>query len=82
VVKEALTETHFFPFFFVDVHPRLGNCQGRRGKNLGGQVLALAHGQQFCNFAFFVPGKSKVSELVKRDLHFFDLVIFLHPKKC
>jgi len=36
----------------------------------------------FCNFAFFVHQKSKAPERVKRDPHLFDLVIFLHPKKC
>jgi len=36
----------------------------------------------FCNFAVFVHQKSKAPERVKRDPHLFDLVIFLHPKKC
>jgi hypothetical protein len=36
----------------------------------------------FCNFAFFVHQKSKAPERVKRDPHVFDLVLFLHPKKC
>ena len=36
----------------------------------------------FCNFALFVHQKSKAQERVKRDPHLFDLVIFLHPKKC
>jgi hypothetical protein len=36
----------------------------------------------FCNFAFFVHQKSRAPERVKRDPHLFDLVIFLHPKKC
>jgi hypothetical protein len=36
----------------------------------------------FCNFAVFVDEKSKVPERVKRDQHVFDLVLFLHPKKC
>ena len=36
----------------------------------------------FCNFALFVHQKSKAPERVKRDPHLFDLVIFLHPKKC
>ncbi len=35
----------------------------------------------FCNFAFFVDQKSRAPELVKRDPHVFDLVLFLHPKK-
>jgi hypothetical protein len=36
----------------------------------------------FCNFAVFVHQKSKPPERVKRDPHLFDLVFFLHPKKC
>ena len=36
----------------------------------------------FCNFPVFVHQKSKAPERVKRDPHLFDLVIFLHPKKC
>jgi hypothetical protein len=38
--------------------------------------------QGFCNFAVLVDEKSKVPECVKRDPHVFDLVLFLHPKKC
>ena len=36
----------------------------------------------FCNFAVFVDEKSRAPEHVKRDPHVFDLVLFLHPKKC
>ena len=36
----------------------------------------------FCNFAVFVDEKSRAQEHVKRDPHVFDLVLFLHPKKC
>ena len=37
---------------------------------------------QKCMGAVFVDQKSRAPERVKRDPHVFDLVLFLHPKKC
>ena len=96
-MKEALKETHFFPFFCASCHPR--SCQGRKAKicgvsGSGDESLASKRGTKctqkrpcpemhgFCNFAVFVDEKSRASEHVKRDPHVFDLVLFLHPKKC
>ena len=90
-MKEALKETHFFPFFCAFCHPT--NCQGRKAKNRwvsgsGNESLVSKCGTKctqknpcpgmhgFCNFAVFVDEKSRASEHVKRDPHVFDLVPF------
>ena len=94
-MKEALKETHVFPFFCAFCHPR--NCQGREAKNRwvsgsGNESLVSKCGTKctqknpcpgmhgFCNFAVFVNQKNRAPERVKRDPHVF--VLFLHPKKC
>jgi hypothetical protein len=81
-VKEALKETHFFPFFCASCRPT--NCQGRKAKicgvsGSGDESLASKRGTKctqkrpcpemhgFCNFAFFVDQKSRAPERVKRD---------------
>jgi hypothetical protein len=96
-VKEALKETHFLPFFCACRHPtncqgREAKICGVSGS--GDESLASKRGTKctqkhpcpemhgFCNFAVFVDEKSRAPEHVKRDPHVFDLVLFLHPKKC
>ncbi len=91
-MKEALKETHVFPFFCASRYPT--NCQGREAKicgvsGSGDESLATKRGTKctqkrpcpemhgFCNFAFFVHQKSRAPERVKRDPHVFDLVLFL-----
>ncbi len=81
-MKEALKETHFFPFFCASCRPT--NCQGRKAKicgvsGSGDESLASKRGTKctqkrpcpemhgFCNFAFFVDQKSRAPERVKRD---------------
>ena len=89
-MKETLKETHFLPFFCACRHPT--NCQGRVAicgvSGSGDESLASKRGtkctqQRPCpEILFFVDEKSRAPEHVKRDPHVFDLVIFLHPKKC
>ena len=92
-----MKETHFLPFFCACRHPtncqgREAKICGVSGS--GDESLASKRGTKFtakapmsemhgfCNFAVFVDEKSRAPEHVKRDPHVFDLVLFLHPKKC
>ena len=92
-----MKETHFLPFFCACRHPtncqgrkaKICGVSGsgdeslaskRRTKCTQKHPCPEMHG--FCNFAVFVDEKSRAPEHVKRDPHVFDLVLFLHPKKC
>ncbi len=96
-MKEALKETHFLPFFCTSRHPTNCQGRGAKTCGVSGsgdESLASKRGTKctqkrpcpemhgFCNFAVFVHEKSRAPEHVKRDPDVFDLVLFLHPKKC
>ena len=92
-----MKETHFLPFFCACRHPTNCQGRGAKMCGVSGsgdESLASKCGTKctqknpcpgmhgFCNFAVFVNQKSRAPEHVKRDPHVFDLVLFLHPKKC
>ena len=96
-MKEPLKETNFSLFFCAFCHPRNcqgREAKNRWVSGSGNESLVSKRGTKctqksvcpemhgFCNFEVFVDQKSRAPERVKRDPHVFDLVLFLHLKKC
>jgi len=82
IMKEVLKQTHFCPFFcalsILQIVKHAESLASKRGTKCTSKCPEM-HGSVI--LTVFVH--QKVSpEPVKRDPHLFDLVIFLHPKKC